>query len=109
MCRPNAGQCIVETKDLDAYVHGDEIFRPRLVDAAWPPPLAELLDRLNDMTNVFGRRILLATDRTEHALRDHRAVLSALRRGDGAAAEQLQRATIANVRTAVERYQGVVL
>jgi DNA-binding GntR family transcriptional regulator len=100
---------IVETKDLDAYVHRYEIFRRRLIDAASSPPLAELLDSLNDMTSVFGRRILLATDRTEHALRDHRAVLSALRQGHGAAAERLRRATIANVRAAVERYQGFVL
>ena len=102
-------QHIVETKDLDAYVHHYAMFRHRLIDAACSPPLAELLDRLNDMTSVFGRRILLATDRTEHALRDHRAVLSALRQGDGAAAEQLRRLTIANVRAAVERYQGFVL
>ena len=102
-------QHIVETKDLDAYVHHYEMFRHRLIDAACSPPLAELLDRLNDMTSVFGRRILLATDRTEHALRDHRAVLSALKQGDGEAAEQLRRLTLANVRAAVERYQGFVL
>ena len=102
-------QRIVETKDLDAYVHHYEVFRHRLIDAACSPPLAELLDRLNDMTSVFGRRILLATDRTEHALRDHRAVLSALKQGNGAAAEQLRRLTIANVRATVERYQGFVL
>ena len=94
---------------LDGYVHGYEIFSRRLIDAACSPPPAELLDRLNDTTIVFGRRILLATDRTEHALRDHRAVLSALKRGDGPAAEQLRRLTIANVRAAVERYQGFVL
>lgn len=102
-------QDIVERKDLDAYVHHYEAFRRRLMDAAALPPLAELLEQLNDMTIVFGRRVLLVSDRTQHALHDHRAVIAALRRGDGAAAERLRRATIAHVRAAVERYHAFVL
>jgi DNA-binding GntR family transcriptional regulator len=102
-------QDIVERKDLDAYVHHYEEFRRRLVMAAALPPLAELLERLNDMTVIFGRRVLLVSDRTQHALHDHREVLSALHRGDAPAAERLRRATIAHVRAAVERYHAFVL
>ena len=102
-------QDIVERKDLHAYVRHYERFRHRLIDAADSPPLAELLQRLNDMTSIFGRRVLLVSDRTEHALHDHRAVLVALRRGDAAEAERARRATIANVRAAVEHYHGFVL
>ncbi len=102
-------QDIVERKDLHSYVHHYERFRHRLIDAADSPPLAELLQQLNDMTSIFGRRVLLVSDRTEHALHDHRAVLSALRRGDAAAAEHLRRTTIANARAAVERYHAFVL
>jgi DNA-binding GntR family transcriptional regulator len=102
-------QDIVEHKDLHAYVRYYEQFRRRLIEAAGSQQLAELLQQLNDMTSIFGRRALLVSDRTEHALHDHRAVLSALRRGDAAAAEHLRRATIANVRAAVERYHAFVL
>jgi DNA-binding GntR family transcriptional regulator len=102
-------QDIVDRKDLHAYVQHYEQFRHRLIDAADSPPLAELLQRLNDMTSIFGRRVLLVSDRTQHALRDHRAVLAALRIGNGAAAERLRRATIANVRAAVEQYHAFVL
>ncbi|MGC2200706.1 MAG: GntR family transcriptional regulator [Stellaceae bacterium] len=102
-------QDIVERKDLHAYVRHYEQFRCRLIDAADSPPLADLLQQLNDMTSIFGRRVLLVSDRTEHALRDHRAVLAALRRGDATAAEKQRRATIANVRAVVERYHAFVL
>jgi DNA-binding GntR family transcriptional regulator len=102
-------QDIVERKDLHAYVRHYEQFRRRLIEAAAFPPMTELLERLNVMTVIFGRRVLLVSDRTQHALHDHRAVLAALRRGDAAAAERLRRATIANVRAAVERYHAFVL
>ena len=102
-------QKAVERKDLQDYVRHYEKFRGRLIAAANSPPLAELLQRLNDMTSIFGRRVLLLSDRTEHALSDHRAVLAALRCADAEAAERLRRATIANVRAAVERYHSFVL
>lgn len=102
-------QDIVDRKDLHAYVRHYEQFRHRLIDAAASPPLADLLQQLNDMTSIFGRRVLLVSDRTEHALDDHRAVLGALRRGDAAAAEQARRTTIANVRAVVEQYHEFVL
>jgi DNA-binding GntR family transcriptional regulator len=102
-------QDIVDRKDLHAYVRHYEQFRHRLVDAAGSPPLAELLQRLNDMTSIYGRRVLLVSDRTKHALDDHRAVLAALQRGDAAAAEEARRTTIANVKAAVEHYHEFVL
>jgi len=97
-------QDVVDGKDLHAFTHHYEQFRHRLMDVAGSPSLAELLQRLNDLTIIYGRRVLLVSDRTQHALRDHRAVLAALRRGDADAAEELRRATIANVRAAVEHY-----
>ena len=36
--------------------------------------LADLLQWLYDMTDIFVRRVLLASDRTYYGLRDHRAV-----------------------------------
>ena len=97
-------QDVVERRDLQAFSHHYEQFRYRLMEAAGSPALTELLQRLNDLTIIYGRRVLLVSDRTQHALGDHRAVLAALRGRDAEAAETLRRATIANVRVAVEHY-----
>lgn len=102
-------EAIVARQDLDSYVRTYDRLHQRLLTAAAAPPLAELLHRLNDMTAIYGRRVLLVSDRTQHALADHRAVLDALRRGNAATAERARRATIANVRAAVERYHAFVL
>lgn len=102
-------QDIVERKDLEAYVRHYKEFHRRLIEAADFPHLTELLERLSDMTSIFGRRVLLVSDRTTHGLQDHRAVLKALRQGDALAAEQLRRATIVNVRTTIERYHAFLL
>jgi DNA-binding GntR family transcriptional regulator len=102
-------EAIVEKKDLHTYVGNYEQLRYRLIAAADSPPLTELLQRLYDMTDIFVRRVLLVSDRAHHGLQDHRAVLTALRRGDAAEAERLRRLTIANIRTAVERYGAFVL
>jgi DNA-binding GntR family transcriptional regulator len=100
---------IVERKDFDAYSTQYERLRARLITVADSPPLAALLERLNDMTRIVGRRMLLVSDRATHALNDHRAVLTALRAGDPCAAEQLRRATIRNVKEAVWRYHAFLL
>lgn len=102
-------EAVIERKDLDGYVRNYEKLRRRLMDAAASPPLAEILQRLQDMTGVFSHRVLLVSDRTQRALHDHRAVLAALRRGNAAAAERARRTTISNVRAAIERYHALVL
>jgi DNA-binding GntR family transcriptional regulator len=102
-------EAIVGCKDLHAYVANYEELRRRLLAAAQSPPLTEFLQRLYDMTDIYVRRVLLVSDRAHHGLHDHRAVLAALRRGDPAEAERLRRLTIANIRTAVERYSAFVL
>lgn len=101
-------QDIVEHRDLYAFSHNYEQFRHRLMETAGSAALTELLQRLNDLTIIYGRRVLLVSDRTQHALGDHRAVLAALRRQDAEAAERLRRATIANVRAEVERYYSFI-
>ncbi len=102
-------EAIVERKDLLAYVANYEVLRARLIEAAASPALANLLRWLYDLTDIFVRRILLASDRTHYGLRDHRAVLAALRTGNAADAERLRRTTIANVRAAVEQYGAFIL
>jgi hypothetical protein len=67
-----------------------EELRRRLIASAAAPPLAELLHRLYDLTDIF---VLLVSDSDGHGLRDHRAVPGAL--GAGNADEGLWRCTIA--------------
>jgi DNA-binding GntR family transcriptional regulator len=102
-------EAIVERKDLHAYVANYEELRRRLIKAAASQPLSELLQRLYDMTDIYVRRVLLASDCAHHGLHDHRAALAALRRADAAEAERLRRLTIANIHAAVERYSAFVL
>jgi DNA-binding FadR family transcriptional regulator len=100
---------IVERKDLHAHVANYEELRARLIEAAALPALADLLHWLYDLTDIYVRRVLLASDRTHFGLRDHRAVLAALRAGDAEEAERMRRETIANIRSAVDRYSALVL
>jgi DNA-binding GntR family transcriptional regulator len=102
-------EAIIERKDLHAYVENYEVLRRRLIDAAASPPLADLLHRLYDLTDIHVRRVILVSDRAHHGLLDHRAVLAALRVGDAAEAERLRRLTVANIRAAVERYGAFLL
>jgi DNA-binding GntR family transcriptional regulator len=101
-------QAIVQAKDLHAYALNYQKMHERLIETAASPPLADLLQRLHDMTSIYGQRILLLTDRTQQALKDHRAVLAALKRRDADAAETARRSTIANVRSLVEQYASFV-
>jgi DNA-binding GntR family transcriptional regulator len=102
-------EAIVERKDLHAYVGNYEELRRRLIAAAAAPPLAELLHRLYDLTDIFVRRVLLVSDRAHHGLHDHRAVLAALRAGNAGDAERLRRLTVANIRAAAERYSAFIV
>ena len=56
------------------------------------------------MTSI-ARRV---TDRSSHALAEHRAVLRALQAGDAEAAEIHKRRQIRNARLALERYWALV-
>ena len=102
-------QAIVKAKDLHAYAGNYRRMHERLIEVAASAPLADLLHRLNDMTSIFGQRVLLLPDRPDQALKEHRAVLQALKRGDAEAAESARRATIANVRGLVEKYAAFVM
>lgn len=102
-------QKIVDHKDLDSYLQNYKKFREQLFVCCGLVPLIDLLERLGDVTSIYCQRLLLVSDRTKQGLEDHRSVLTALRRGDAAEAERLRRATIANVRAAVQQYHAFIL
>ena len=102
-------QRLVKEGDLDAYSAGYDRFRRRCIEAAANPLLAEMLDSILEKTQVLIRRILILPGRAETGLREHVAVLEAMRRGDADEAERLRRANMRSARAFLERYQKYVL
>ena len=64
---------------------------------------------IRDSTSMVMRRLILVTGRAEEGLREHKAVVAALRAGDAEAAEAAKRAQIRAARAALERYHRFVL
>jgi DNA-binding GntR family transcriptional regulator len=68
-----------------------------------------MLDSINDKTREIMRRIIILPGRAAEGLKQHRAVLAAMRKGDAAMAEKLKRENIRSSREFLERYQGFIL
>jgi len=99
----------VREGDFDAYTEAYGKFRTRCIQAAGNPVLAQALDNIYEKTQVLIHRVVLLPGRGEIGVREHRAVLEAMRRGDAEAAEQLRRANIHNVKGYLERYMKYIL
>lgn len=104
---PMAGY--VADSDFDAFLAGYELFRRRVVKAAANPVLAEMLDSIWDKTHVLIRRIIILPGRPQQGLEEHLAVLHAMRRGDGAAAEELRRRNMRSAKETLTRYQKYLI
>lgn len=100
---------LLQQGDLDAYTAGYDRFRRLTIEAAANPLLAEMLDSIFEKTQVLIRRILILPGRADAGLREHIAVLEAMRRGDAGEAERLRRANLRSARAYLERYQKYVL
>ncbi|AEC21583.1 GntR family transcriptional regulator [Pusillimonas sp. T7-7] len=99
----------VKNGDFEAYTEIYDSFRRRCIEAAANPVLAQALDNIYEKTQVLIRRIIILPGRGEIGVREHRAVLEAMRRGDCDAAEQLRRANIRNAKAFLARYIKYVL
>jgi len=102
-------EALVEAGDIDAYEKGYSEMRRRVIEAARNPVLVGMLDSIYEKTRTIMRRVLILPGRAAKGLKEHRAVLAAMRRGDADEAERLKRA---NIRSAIEdlkRYQHYVL
>lgn len=95
--------------DLEAYIAKLDIFRRRTIDGAQNPILADMLENIQDRTRMIIRRIIILPGRAEIGLREHRAVLQAMRKGDAEAAEAAKRANIRSGAEYLRRYQSFVL
>lgn len=99
----------LERNDLDFYVECITLFRQRCISAADNKILADQLDSLYDRTKVLIRRLVLVPGRAKEGLRQHQAILAAMREGDSARAEDLKRDNIRSAREWFRNYQKYLL
>lgn len=99
----------VRNGDFESYTEIYDQFRRRCIQAAENPVLAQALDNIYEKTQVLIRRIVILPGRGEIGVREHRAVLEALRRGDPDEAERLRRTNIRNAKVFLARYMKYVL
>ena len=74
---PMAG--FVRDGDFDAYIAGYERLRQRVIEAARNVVVARMLDSIYEKTNVVIRRIIILPGGPRSGLREHQAVLAAMR------------------------------
>lgn len=99
----------VKAKEFERYIEKLELLRRRTMQAADNRVLADMLESINDKTQAIMRRIIILPGRAEEGLKQHRAVLAAMRKGDAVAAERLRRENIRSSREALERYERFIL
>ena len=95
--------------ELNAYLETYEQFRERMIEAAQNPLLKDMLDSIHDKTRVLIRRIIVLPGRAAQGLKEHRALLAAMEKGDADLAERLKRKNIASSRDYLKRYQNFLL
>ncbi len=99
----------VERGELDAYLGTHDLFRKRMIDAADNDLLRNLLDSIHDRTRVLVQRIVILPGRAKQGLKEYRALLAAMCKGDEKEAERLKRENIASSRDYLRRYQDFLL
>jgi DNA-binding GntR family transcriptional regulator len=99
----------VREGDFDAFIAGYENLRQRIIDAARNVVVAQMLDSIYEKTNVVIRRIIILPGRAEVGLREHQAVVAAMRRGDAAEAERLKRKNLRSAKETLMRFRNYVL
>lgn len=99
----------VANRDFDAFIVVYERFRRRIIEWARNPVAARMLDSIYEKTNVVIRRIVILPGRAKEGLSEHRAVVAAMRAGDGEAAERLKRINLQNAKESLRRFQKYVL
>lgn len=102
-------EAFLKTGDFDSYVDGYDLLRQRTIAAAGNPIAAQMLDSIYERTSFVIRRIIILPGRAETGLAQHRAVLAAMRRGDGAEAERLKRLNMRSAKESLNKFRNYVL
>ncbi|EER59655.1 transcriptional regulator, GntR family [Acidovorax delafieldii 2AN] len=95
--------------DFAGFLACYEAFRQDIIVHARNATLADMLDSIRDKIRYLARRIVILPGRAEQALQEHRAVLGALRAGDGVQAERLRMANMRSGFEWFERYRDFIL
>lgn len=99
----------VRRRDFDSFIVVYERFRHRIIEWAHNPVAARMLDSIYEKTNVVIRRIVILPGRAQEGLGEHRAVVAAMRAGDGEAAERAKRQNLYNAKETLRRFQKYVI
>lgn len=102
-------QTAIESGDFEAYAQMLNTFRRRMIAGCDNALLAAHLDTLLERTAYLVLRLIMVPGRAVEGLRDHRALLDAMRRGDAEEAERIKRANIRAASECFRRYQKFLL
>lgn len=102
-------QAYVEKGDYEAFLEGYARFRRRILEAAANPVLTAMIDSIYEKTQALIRRVIVLPGRAEQGLKEHRAVLAAMRRGNAAEAERCRRENMRSAREFILRYKNFIL
>lgn len=90
-------------EDVAGYLDHALAFRRVLVECCRSDTLAEYVLAIENQLRLMGNRTAVLPGRMEAAIEEHEKLLDAISRGDGAAAEQLNRERIQHIRDAVAK------
>lgn len=101
-------QTHVDKGDYEEFVSGYELFRFRVIKAASNPVLATMIDGIYEKTQVLIRRVIVLPGRAHQGLKEHRAVLAAMRRGDAEEAELCRRQSLRSALETMTHYKNFI-
>jgi DNA-binding GntR family transcriptional regulator len=99
----------VENNDFEAFLTGYAAFRQRVLEAANNPVLTTMIDGIYEKTQAVIRRVIILPGRAEQGLKEHCAVLAAMRRGDAEEAERCRRENMRSAREFIKRYKNFIV
>lgn len=95
----------VRDSNLDGHFEADTTFHRLIREASGNPEVCHMLDRIGSKVRL-AMRTTSVTAGPKYAVRDHRKILAAIRKGDPGHAETVARAHIARLRTALAAVAG---
>lgn len=93
-------EAAVQASDLAGHFEADTTFHRLIREAGGNPEVCHMLDRIGGKVRL-AMRTTSVTAGPRQALRDHKAILAAIRKGDPVHAESVARAHISRLRTAL--------
>jgi len=105
----SGAEAMIAAGELEPYAELINTFRREVIRHCDSETLTDMLDSLFERTGFLVRRLVLMPGRAAEGLQDHRAVLTAMNKGEAEEAERLKRINIRNARECFRRYQKLVL